>query len=106
MNSEQTLLVHEPAPIARLLDAHLQLDRAARSGPATVGRPIVSRRSIGNRRLTDRSDGSRHVAQVCRGVEVILTQVGAKTDSELLLAATERAGVAGCSRTRCRAEGL
>src|SRR5436190_2041401 len=106
MNSEQTLLVHEPAPIARLLDAHLQLDRAARSRPATVGRPIVSRRSIGNRGLTHGSDGSRHVAQIRLGVEVILAQVGAETDSDLLLATAERAGVAGCSRARRRVEGI
>src|SRR4029077_13339755 len=97
-NSDHGLLVDEATSITRLLDSCLQLEHATGAGISCIRCPVIPRCAIRHDALAGRRDGARHVAEICGAVEVILPEVGAEADSELLFSASECARAVGRSR--------
>src|SRR5207237_3556507 len=100
MYSEQALLVDAAASVTRLLDAHLDFEHAADAGPARIRRPVIPWRAIRDRALADRRDRSCHVAQIRGAVHLILPQVSADADAELLFATAKCASFSRDGRLR------
>src|SRR5207302_2033829 len=95
MHSEQTLLIDESSSVTRLLDAHLYLDDTLSSGPASITRPVISRRAVSHYALSGWRDRSGDVAEIRRAVQIILAQIAADADTKLLLMTAERAPAYG-----------